>query len=85
MRIFLQQPPVAGENPKFVKLSLEQDLLGGWFLDRESGLMGGRSTRKRDIFTDASLAISAFEAARDQQLKRGFRVMFAEGAEAPRP
>ena len=29
-------------------------------------------------------AIAALEAARDAQLKRGFQLMFAQGADAPR-
>jgi hypothetical protein len=84
MRLFLQQPPLAGEAPKFVQLTLEQDLLGGWLLSKETGQPGGRSQLKREQYLDRELALAAFEKARDQQVKKGFRVMFAAGADAPR-
>ena len=84
MRLFLQQPPHAGEAPKYVNLILEQDLLGGWSLLRETGQPGGRSQLKREQFLDRDQALAAFEKARDQQVKRGFHVMFAQGADAPR-
>lgn len=84
MRLFLQQKPLAGEAPKFVQLSLDQDLLGGWLLIRESGQTGGRSQLKREQYLDRDQALAAFEKARDAQVKRGFHVMFAQGAEAPR-
>jgi predicted DNA-binding WGR domain protein len=84
MRLFLQQPPQAGEAPRYVNLILEQDLLGGWSLLRETGQPGGRSQLKREQFLDRDQALAAFEKARDQQVRKGFRVMFAAGAEAPR-
>ena len=83
MRLFLQQKPTAGESPKFVQLILEQDLLGGWCLVKESGQTGGRSQLKREQFLQHDLAISAFEKARDAQVKRGFQIMFVQGADAP--
>ena len=84
MRLYLQQHPTAGEAPKYVQLTLEQDLFDGWFLLRESGTTGGRPTLKREQFLARESAIAAFESARDAQLKRGFHVMFAQGADAPR-
>jgi len=83
MRLFLQQKPTAGESPKFVQLILEEDLLGGWCLVKESGQTGGRSQLKREQFLQQELAISAFEKARDAQVKRGFQIMFVQGADAP--
>jgi predicted DNA-binding WGR domain protein len=84
MRLFLQHKPVAGEAPRFVQLILEQDLLGGWTLLRESGQTGGRSQLRREQFGDRDSALKAFEKARDAQVQRGFHVMFAQGADAPR-
>lgn len=84
MRIYLQQRPTAGEAPKYVQLSLEQDLFGGWLLTRESGTTGARPTVKREQYLARDAAIAAFESARDAQVKRGFQIMFAQGAEAPR-
>ena len=84
MRLYLQQRPTAGEAPKYVQLTLEQDLFGGWLLVRESGTTGHRPTVKREQHLAREAAIAAFESARDAQVKRGFQVMFAQGAEAPR-
>jgi predicted DNA-binding WGR domain protein len=79
MRLLLQHPPVGAEAPRFVQLSLEQDLLGGWLLVRETGQTGQRSTIKREQFLQQDAALAAFENARDANLKRGFHVMFAQG------
>ena len=38
---------------------------------------------RKDLFADQASAIAALEAARDAQLKRGFQLMFAQGADAP--
>ena len=62
---------------------LEQDLLGGWTLYRETGQQGGKATLRREQFLERDAAINAFEKARDAQLKRGYRVMFAQGLEGP--
>ena len=83
MRLLLQQRPLAGEIPKYVQLVLQQDLLGGWSLLRESGQTGGRATLRREQFLEQDAALQAFEKARDAQIKRGFQVMFAQGANAP--
>ena len=83
MRLFLQQRPDGHESPRFVQLTLQPDLLGGWTLLRETGQVGGRSTLRRDQFLDQPSALKALEAARDAQLKRGFQLMFARGSDAP--
>ena len=83
MRLLLQTRPGPGEIPKYVQLVLQQDLLGGWMLLRESGQTGGKATLKKEQFLEQAAAIAAFEHARDAQLKRGFQVMFAQGAHAP--
>ena len=83
MRLYLQTPPAAAEAPRYVQIVLEQDLLGGWTLYREAGTQGGKATLKREQFLERDEAIAAFEKARDAQLKRGFRVMFAQGQEGP--
>ena len=84
MRLLLQQRPDGNEAPRFVQLQLQPDLLGGWTLLRETGHIGARSTLRREQFTDQASAMTALEAARDAQLKRGFQLMFAQGADAPR-
>jgi hypothetical protein len=84
MRLLLQQRPEGHEAPRFVQLMLQPDLLGGWTLVRESGQIGGRSTLRRDQYLDREAAFRALEQARDQHLKRGFHLMFAQGADAPK-
>ncbi|HTA63924.1 MAG TPA: WGR domain-containing protein [Xanthomonadaceae bacterium] len=82
MRLLLQHPPVGAEAPRFLQLTLEQDLLGGWLLLRETGQIGQRSTIKREQFLQQAEAMAAFEHHRDQNVRRGFRVMFAQGEAA---
>lgn len=79
MRLLLQQRPAGNETPRFVQLQLQPDLLGGWTLLRETGQIGGRSTLRREQFTDQASALLALEVARDAQLKRGFQLVFAQG------
>jgi predicted DNA-binding WGR domain protein len=83
MRMLLQQRPDGREAPRFVQLMLEPDLLGGWALVRETGQIGGRSQLKREQYLDQASAQVALEQARDAQLKKGFQLMFVQGAEAP--
>ena len=84
MRLLLQQRPDGREAPRFVQLQLQGDLLGGWTVVRESGLIGGRSQLRRELFPDHDAAMAALELARDAQLKKGFQLMFVQGADAPR-
>jgi predicted DNA-binding WGR domain protein len=84
MRVFLQQRPSAGEAPRYVQLTLQPDLFGGWELLRETGQIGGRAQLKREQYLLQDEATSAFEKARDSHLKRGFQVTFVRGAEAPK-
>jgi len=77
--MLLQHQPTAAEAPRFVQLALEQDLLGGWLLVRETGHIGQRSTVKREQYLERDEAMAAFEKARDQNVKRGFRVVFVQG------
>ena len=82
MRLFMQTTPIAAETPRYYQIALQQDLLGGWTLTREWGQQGGRVSLKRDVYLERDDAITAFEHARDLQLKRGFRVMFSQGADS---
>jgi predicted DNA-binding WGR domain protein len=79
MHLYLQTPPAAGNAPRYCRIALEQDLLGGWTLYRESGTEGGRATLKRELYLNRDDALAAFEQARDAQIKRGFKVMITQG------
>lgn len=83
MRIYMQAKPGPAEAPKYFLFVLQQDLLGGWTLIKESGQQGGKIALKREQFLDLETAQAALTSARDQQLKKGFQVMFAEGEDAP--
>jgi len=83
MRLYLQAMPATTEAPRYVQIALEQDLLGGWTLYRESGVQGGKATLKREQFLERDDALAAFQKARDAQIKRGFRVMFSQGLDGP--
>lgn len=72
MQILLQQSPPDGGAPRYTQLSLQADLFGGWELVRESGQIGGRKQLTRRLFLHEHDAVSAFEQARDAQLRRGF-------------
>ena len=84
MRVFLQQRPDTGEAPRYVQLTLQPALFGRGELLRETGQIGGRATLKREQYLLQDEANAAFEKARDSHLKRGFQLMFARGADAPK-
>ena len=84
MRVLMQQPTQGLESPRYVSISLQQDLLGGWTLLRESGLIGGKSQLKREQFLETESAIEAFEKARAAHTKKGFQVVFVQGAAEPK-
>lgn len=84
MRVYLQQRPTAGESPRYVQLTLQPDLFGGWELLRETGQLGGRAQLKREQYLLQQEATAAFEKARDGHVNRGFQVTFVRGADAPK-
>ena len=71
MRIFLQQKPAANELPRYFQLSLQQDLLGGWTLVRESGQIGGKSApavaRAIEAHSDEIVRANADDCARSEK------------------
>jgi predicted DNA-binding WGR domain protein len=83
MRLFMQSRTAGAEAPRYYQIVLQQDLLGGWTLFREWGQQGGRASSKREVFLERDAALSAFEHARDAQIRRGFRVMFSQGLDGP--
>ncbi len=79
MRLYLQTLPQIGQPQRFYQLTLEQDLLGGWTLVREWGGSGSKPGGRREVYLERDAALTAFEQARDAQIRRGFRVMFTQG------
>ncbi len=79
MRIYMQTPPMQDQIPRFYQLCLERDLFNGWSLIKEWGQVGSPGRIKREYYDDLEKAQLAFQRARDQQSKRGYRVVFVQG------
>lgn len=84
MRIYLQTPIDDDRPPRYYHLFLQEDLLGGWSLVKEWGFQGASGRVIREHYATRDEALDALLASRDQQLQRGYRVMFFQGEEAPR-
>ncbi len=83
MRIYLQTPPATDSHPRYYHLLLQEDLIGGWTLVKESGRQGSSGRVSKLHFDDQDKALAALIAARDAQIKRGYRVVFIKGEQAP--
>ncbi len=81
MRIYLQAPGDNGKRPRFYQLILQKDILGGWSLVREWGSQDSPGTLKKNHYSDQSRALNELLKIRDQQIARGYRVMFTQGDE----
>ena len=79
MRIYLQMPASGEQPPRYYQLLLQEDLLGGWTLIRESGRQDAAGRIKREHFATREAAEHALLKVRDGQLARGYRVVFVEG------
>ncbi len=71
MRIYMQTQATPEQPLKFYLLQLQQDLLSGWSLVRESGFQGSRGRVYREFFDHREEAEQALIKRRDLQLKRG--------------
>jgi predicted DNA-binding WGR domain protein len=80
MRIYMQTIQSQEQPLRFYQLHLQQDLLGSWVLVRESGFQGNRGQVKRSHFKERNEAELAMARLRDMQAKRGYQVVFMEGA-----
>jgi predicted DNA-binding WGR domain protein len=81
MRIYMQTTHQPEQPPRFYQLQIQKDLLGGWLLIRESGVQGMRGQVKSEHFEERDQAERRLIHFRDQQSKRGYRVVFREGAQ----
>lgn len=80
MRIYLQVPAADDRPPRFYHLILQPDLLEGWSVIREWGVQGAAGRVRREHYANREQAQQALLSARDQQVRRGYRVVFMEGA-----
>jgi len=81
MRIYMQTPPGMDKALRYYHLFLQEDLLDGWTLVKESGNQGSTGRLQRQHFDSHEEAQAALIKARDAQIKRGYRVVFAKGDE----
>ena len=79
MRIYLQMPASGDQPPRYYQLVLQEDLLGGWTLIRETGRQDTTGRVKREFFASHDAAERALVKARDSQVARGYQVVFVEG------
>jgi len=79
MRIYLQSQPTEAGIIRFVHLIMQEDLMGGWTLIRESGKQGSPGTIKREQFESQEQALNAMMKWRDKNISRGYRVAFVQG------
>ncbi|HHH35690.1 MAG TPA: WGR domain-containing protein [Gammaproteobacteria bacterium] len=79
MQIYMQITPQDDKPPRFYHLFLQQDMLGGWSLVREWGYQGYAGRVRREHHATLEAAQAALMQARDAQLRRGYRVVFAQG------
>ncbi|HHM05239.1 MAG TPA: hypothetical protein ENJ19_05795 [Gammaproteobacteria bacterium] len=80
MRIYMQRPAADRRSSRYFQLLLQEDLLGGWTVISESGSDGGGRRVNQTHYALREDAESAMAAARDDYLRRGYRVVFVEGA-----
>ncbi len=83
MRIYLQTPPKTDGNPRYSHLFLQEDLIDGWTLIKETGIQGSSGKITKIHFADHEQALTALIKARDSQIKRGYHVVFMRGEQAP--
>ena len=79
MRLYMQIPPSDAGAPKFYHLHLQEDLLEGWTLIKESGYQGAAGKVTKEYYQGRDQAVEALIKARDRQSSRGYRVVFAQG------
>ena len=83
MRVYLQTPPVlAGDEqraPRFCHLMVQEDMLEGWTLIKETGYQGSKGRVTRSQYPEYELALAALIKERDRQVDRGYKVVFVEG------
>lgn len=79
MRIYMQKSAEENAVPRFYHVLIQQDLLDGWTLVREWGNQGSAGRVKKQHFTNRDEAEHALLKSRDDQLDRGYKVVFLEG------
>ena len=79
MRIYMQTPAADNHPPRYYHLVLQEDMLEGWTLIKESGRQDSGGRIKREHYATREEAERALIKAREAQIKRGYRVVFVQG------
>ncbi|MEN8204680.1 MAG: WGR domain-containing protein [Pseudomonadota bacterium] len=74
----MQIPPEDNKAPRYYHLHLQEDLLEGWTMIREWGYQGAAGRVKKEHFQNRETAESALLRVRDEQIKRGYQVVFMQ-------
>jgi len=81
MRIYMQIPPEGDKAPRFYHLHLQEDLIDGWMLIREWGYQGAAGRLRKEHYPDRETAEAALVKARDEQIRRGYQVVFIQAVQ----
>ena len=69
----------AQRAPRFCHLMVQEDMLEGWTLIKETGYQGSKGRVTRNQFAEQNEAIAALIRERDRQINNGYKVVFVEG------
>ena len=75
----MQTPAVEDAPLRYYQLVLQQDMLDGWTLVRESGRQDAAGRIKREHYPTREEAEQALVKAWKMMSKRGYRVVFVQG------
>jgi predicted DNA-binding WGR domain protein len=78
MRIYMQIPPEGDKAPRYYHIHLQEDLIDGWTLIREWGYQGAAGRLRKEHYPDRETAEAALVKARDEQIRRGYQVVFIQ-------
>jgi predicted DNA-binding WGR domain protein len=78
MRLYMQILPEGDKPPRYYHLHLQEDLIDGWTLIREWGYQGTAGRLRKEHYPDRETAEAALVKVRDEQIRRGYRVVFIQ-------
>jgi hypothetical protein len=79
MRIYMQQQGADQQTLRFCHIHLQEDLIGGWNLIKETGIQGKPGRVVKTHFESHADAIEALSKLKDDHVDKGFKIVFARG------
>lgn len=80
MRVYMQLIPMDTDRaPRFVDLHLQEDLLEGWTLIKETGYQGSAGKITHHHYATQESAVDALMVERDKRTAKGYRTVFIQG------